>query len=181
MSSEIPTEREQVTEAYALVGAVSTGFATLEFHLQFILVLLITSKEASPEAFVTLRERQFSQKIRLLKDLIILRTPQKSDLRTKGNQLVKRLDALRETRNLYIHGYWLINYPLLLSTGGVRCSDTRWRFDKKTEAWTTMETHDIALSILRNQIAETGELYKELHSYNALIRDYLSESNKKQT
>jgi len=179
MSNDSPTEREQVTEAYALVGAASTGFATLEFHIQFILVLLISSKVVSPEAFISVREKQFSQKIRLLKDLIILRFPATSDLRTKGINLVKQLDALRGTRNLYIHGYWLINYQLLLSTGGVRCSDTRWYFDKKDESWSSMKKHDIPIAALKKQITDTGEIFKELHSYNELVRCHLLEADEK--
>ena len=52
-----------VTEAYALVGAVSTGFATIEFHLQFLLSVLISGKELAPEAMLVLRQKQFGQRI----------------------------------------------------------------------------------------------------------------------
>jgi hypothetical protein len=133
------SERQHVTEAYAHVGAVATGFAALEFHLQFVLSILISGKEVSPEALLVIRSQPFGQKIELLKELVELRFPQQSDLRRLGIELGTELDALRKRRNLYVHGYWLINHQLLVATGGVRCSDTKWRFERRTRSWKIME------------------------------------------
>jgi len=157
---------EAVTEAFALVGGISTGFASLEFHLQFILVLFISGKEDSSEAFLTIRDRQFSQKIQLLKDFVVLKFPKGDDLRTEGLALVKTLDSLRMKRNLFIHGYWLINEGVLATTGGIRCSDTRWKFDKKTEEWASLETHDFSLTELHKQIRENKAAFDALYQYN---------------
>lgn len=167
-------ERELVMEAHALVGAVSTGFSSLEFHLQFVLVLLASSKELSSETIILLRDRQFAQKIRLLKDLVNFRFPNGSELRKQGLAIVKRLDALRQKRNLYVHGYWLINYELISTIGGVRCSNTRWRFDKKTENWITMESTDIPLESLREQISENKSIFDDLYTFNENVRTELA-------
>lgn len=110
MNPEEEAAQKLVTEAYTLVGAVSTGFATIEFHLQFLLSVLISGKELAPEAMLVLRQKQFGQRIELLKDLVTLRLPKDTDLRQRGLALVAALSALRDTRNLYVHGYWLINY-----------------------------------------------------------------------
>lgn len=165
--------RRVVTEAYSLVGGVATGFSALEFHLQFVLSTLISGNEVSSEAMLAIRQKQFGQRIELLKDLVILRFPRGSKLRAQGIALVSSLNKLREKRNLYVHGYWLINYPLLASTGGVSCSDTKWRFDRKTESWTSMKTYDISLSELRRQITATGKLFKELYAFNEAIQSAL--------
>jgi hypothetical protein len=173
MTDDTKAQRERVTEAYALVGAVATGFSALEFHLQFVLCLLISGKEVSPEAILATRTKSFGQKIELLKDLIELRFPKDSDLRRVGSELVAELNALREKRNLYVHGYWLINYQLLVSTGGVRCSDTKWRFDKQAESWKSMQTFDISLDDLRKEGKATGALFTQLHSFNDRLRKEL--------
>jgi hypothetical protein len=174
------SEHERVTEAYAHVGAVATGFAALEFHLQFVLSILISGKEVSPEALLVTRSKSFGQKIELLKELVELRLPKRSDLRRVGIELVTELDALRKKRNLYIHGYWLINYQLLVSTDGVRCSDTKWRFDKRTDSWKTMETIDISLDELRKQGKANGALFTKLHDFNnQLLKEFVNNAQRK--
>jgi hypothetical protein len=173
-------EHQQVMEAYAHVGAVATGFATLEFHLQFVLSVMISRREVSPEALLVTRSKTFGQKIELLRELIQLRLPKGSDLHRIGIELASELDALRKKRNLYIHGYWLINYHVLASTGGVRCSDTKWRFDKKTDSWKTMETTDISLAELRKQGKATGALFKKLHDFNnRLLKEFVGSADQK--
>jgi hypothetical protein len=171
-------QRTLVQEAYSLVGGVATGFSTLDFHLQFLLSVLVSGKEASPQAILVLRQKTFGQKIQLLEDIVSLNFPRGSQLRSRGQTLVKALNKLREKRNLYIHGYWLINYEVIASTGGVRCSDTKWRFDKKTDSWTSMPTHDISFRELRNYIQTTGDLFKELYSFNdAVLKELRSKTS----
>jgi len=162
-----------VTEAYAMVGTVATGFSTIEFHLQFLLSTLISGKEAAPEAMLVLKDKQFRQRIELLKDLVTLRLKKGSELRRKGMELVAALNSLRKTRNFYVHGYWLINYPTILSTGGVRCSDPTWQFNKDDESWTSMTTRDISLADLRKQITQTGRVFEQIHELIKQIHNQL--------
>lgn len=157
-----------VTEAYALVGHVATGFAALEFHLQFLVSFLISGKELSPEAILTTRKQQFAERLDLLKDLARLRLPAGSDLRTRALGLIDELNALREKRNLHIHGFWLINYPLVAFDKIVRVSDPRWRFNKEDESWHSMGTTDIPLDALRDQPRQIAALIDRIH---ALIQE----------
>jgi hypothetical protein len=172
-SSDETAEQQIVTKAFALVGTVATGFSTIEFHLQFLLSTLICGKENAPEAMLVLKQKQFGQRIELLKDLVTLKLPKDSELRRKGVELVAALNTLRETRNLYVHGYWLINYPVILSSGGIRCSETKWRFNKDDESWTSMTTRDISLDDLRKQITETDSVFGQIHALIKQIHEQL--------
>ena len=161
---------QSVDEAYALIGKVAVGFSTIEFHLQFLLSLLLTGKEGSAEAVILFGQKQFSQRIRLLKDLVILKFDEGSRLGHEGIELVNSLEALRVTRNRYVHGYWLVNRHLLVSSGGVRCSETKWHFDKSDQAWKSMQPIDIPLDELRRQIAETQTVFERIHGAIAEIK-----------
>ena len=168
MNEDEQAAERLVTEAYALVGHVATGFAALEFHLQFLVSFLISRKALSPEAILATRKQQFAGRLDLLKDLARLRLPAGTDLRTKALALIDELDALREKRNLHIHGFWLINYPLVAFHKIVRVSDPRWHFNKEDESWHSMGTTDIPLDTLRDQTHQIGELIKRVH---ALIQE----------
>jgi hypothetical protein len=169
--------QRRVTEAFALVGAVATGFATVEFHLQFLLSTLLCGKELALEAMLDFRRKTFAQRIEMLNELVASRLPEGTPLRRSGEELVTALTTLRETRNLYVHGYWLINYPLLVSTGGVRCSDTKWRLNPEDESWQTMTTLDISLGDLQKQIEDTGKVYGQIHALIAAIREQFPPSH----
>jgi hypothetical protein len=169
------TKEEQaklVENAYALIGGVAIAFSTIDFHLQFLLSVLITGKDSSPQALLVLRQIGFAQKIQLLQELLNLNFPEeKSELRIRGEKLVSALNNIRGKRNLYVHGFWLVNYPLMASTGGVRVSDTKWRYDKSAKSWTCLESHDISPAELRQQIVAAKELYDELLSFIAVVKE----------
>ena len=155
----------KVTERLAVSTHTSTtGFAALEFHLQFLVNFLISGKELSPEAMVTTRKQQFAERLDLLKDLARLRLSAGTHLRNKTLELIDELNCLRETRNLHIHGFWLINYPLVAFYKIVRVSDPRWRFKKEDESWHSMGTTDILLDTLRNQARNIAQLIERIHA-----------------
>ena len=172
MNEDEQAAERLVTEAYALVGHVATGFAALEFHLQFLVSFLISGKELSPEAILTTRKQQFAERLDLLKDLARLRLPAGTGLRTKALELIDELNALREKRNLHIHGCWLVNYPLVAFDKIVRVSDPRWRFNKEDESWHSMGTTDIPLDTLRDQTHQIAKLVERVH---ALIQEIKTE------
>lgn len=139
-----------VMKAYALIGVVASNFATLEFRLQFLLGVLVSGQVISPEATILVGNKSFSEKIRVLNEMAILRIIRGSPLRSRTAILVRQLENLRNTRNMFIHGYWLVNYPLLLTTGGVSCANPKWRFNAKTEEWNSMASKEISLDELED-------------------------------
>ena len=68
-----------------------------------------------------------------------------------------------ERRNFFIHGYWLINWQLISSKGLVRCSDPKWRYDKATEEWNSMQSHEIHLDELDELIRVIATVSNEVH------------------
>ena len=139
-----------VMKAYALIGIVASNFATLEFRLQFLLSVLVSGQVISPEATILVGNKSFSEKIRVLNEMAILRITKGSTLRSRTAILVRQLENLRNTRNMFIHGYWLVNYPLLLTTGGVSCANPKWQFNAKTEEWNSMTSKEISLEELED-------------------------------
>ena len=150
--------------AYALVGRAAADFATLEFHLQFLTSFLIGGKAVSPEALVLTRRHTFADKIQTIRDLLPFRFPNDGSLRERVLELLSDLDGLRERRNFFVHGYWLINWQLIASEGFIRCSDPKWRFDKKTQTWNSMRSHDIRFEELEELIRRVVKATMEVHS-----------------
>lgn len=159
-----------VTNAYALLGRAAAGYAALEFHLQFLLSMLISGHELTAEAVLLIKDKNFSQRISTLREFTLLRIPRNLPLRQKALDLVRDLDAARKKRNLFIHGYWLVNYPLIASTGSIRCSDTHWSFDPEKDNWKSMATTDYPLATLEDIIKNTAELTQRVHRLLAELR-----------
>lgn len=139
-----------VMKAYALIGVVATNFATLEFQLQFLIGALVSGRVMSAEVMILIGNKSFSEKIRVMNEMAILRIAKVSPLRSRTAILIRQLETLRNTRNMFIHGYWLVNYPLILTTGGVSCANPKWRFNAKTEEWKSMDSKAITLEELEN-------------------------------
>ena len=56
----------------------------------------------------------------------------------------------------------------------------KWRFDKKTDSWKTMETTDISLAELRKQRKATAALFKKLHDFNnRLLKEFVGSADQK--
>ncbi len=53
----------KIVRAYALLGMSATGFATLEFHIQFLLSFLHIGKSLGIETAVFTRRADFRQKM----------------------------------------------------------------------------------------------------------------------
>jgi hypothetical protein len=166
------SKEDSVMQAYALVGRAAADFATLEFHLQFLTSFLATGKRLSPEAVILTRRYTFSDKIQLIREITPFRFPKDSPIRQCLSNLASDLDTLRERRNFFIHGYWLINWQLIYSEGLIRCSDPKWRFDKKTEGWTSMQSHDITFEDLENLIRKIASTIGETHNALSMIEEW---------
>ncbi len=173
---DVPDHKELlVLNAYALIGHAASSFATLEFRLQFLLGMLVTGKVISPEVAILAGNKTFAEKIRVLKEMAILRIPKSSPLRGRVTTLVNQLEALRNTRNKFIHGFWLVNYPLVATTGGVTCSDPKWRFNEKTEEWKSMGSESISLKHLETTSRTIGREIDEIQAITKAL-----ESERKQ-
>jgi hypothetical protein len=115
-SNDLPSAPEEdptVIRAYALVGFCAAQFARLEFHIGFSLSYFHMRKEISVETVIFTRNAQLRDKLRLLKELVAYRLqPRFAEIAAEGITIVDRIDKIRRERNLFIHGYWLINHFL---------------------------------------------------------------------
>ena len=157
--------------AYALIGRTAADFATLEFHLQFLTSFLITGKHLSPEAVILTRRHMFADKIQLIREFMPFRFPNGHPLRERVRQLISDLTKLREQRNFFVHGYWLVNWQIIATERLIRCSDPKWRFDKTKEQWESMESHDIKLTDFETLIRQIGKITHEVHSILSLLEN----------
>lgn len=171
-SSDLPSAQKEdptVVRAYALVGFCAAQFARLEFHLGFSLSYFHMWKEISVETVIFTRNAQLRDKLRLLKELITYRLQSRfADLAAEGVTVVDRIDKIRDERNLFIHGYWLINH-FLTNEGIVNVSDTRWRYDSTDPSYSVMDTREIKLSYLEELGREVGELIEQLQEFRRKV------------
>jgi hypothetical protein len=171
-SNDLPSAEKEdptVIRAYALVGFCAAQFARLEFHVGFSLSYFHMWKEMSVETVIFTRNAQLRDKLRLLKELITYRLKHRfPQLAAEGITIVDRIDKIRDERNLFIHGYWLINH-FLTNEGIVNVSDTRWKYDSTDPAYSAMDTRKIKLSYLEALGRGVGEFITQLEDFRKKV------------
>ena len=170
--AKLPDEDLEVVRAYSLVGMCAAQFAALEFHLQFSLSYFHMRKELSVETVIFTRNSTLKDKLQLIQELIRLRLQQMPDLAKEGIDIIDEIDKVRTERNLFIHGYWLIN-SYLVRDGIVRVSDPKWKYDPKTVSYKAMPNRDIQLQYLKDLCAQVGSLIGKLQSYRKRVEEII--------
>jgi hypothetical protein len=151
-----------VVRAYALLGLCATQFSALEFHIQFLLSFLHMGRECAVETVVFTRRSTFSEKISLISELLRLRLHTQPALLRSGLSLTADLEKYRDKRNLFIHGYWLVNRPFIMQ-GFLRVSNTRWKYREKEITYTAMDSLDISVTELEGLPREISDLIERTH------------------
>jgi len=154
-------ENPEVVKVFAQIGLCATQYATLEFHTQFLLSYLHTGKEMSLETVIFTRQASFAEKLKLIKEFAAYRLNKHPDICNKVLALASDIDKQRERRNLFIHGFWLVNEVVIME-GLVRVSDTKWKYNKDRVEYRAMETTDISLADLKKLPVEINELIRRI-------------------
>ena len=160
-----------IVRAYAVLGLCATQFSALEFHIQFLLSFLHMGSELAVETVVFTRRSSFHQKISLITELLRLRLQDQPALLASGISLVDDLQTYRQKRNLFIHGYWLVN-GFLIMQGLLRVSDTSWDYNKKEASYTAMNTIDMPLVELEALPGKIGGLIERAHKLLEALKVY---------
>jgi hypothetical protein len=119
-------------------------------------------RELAVETVVFTRRSSFYQKISLITELLRLRLHDQPVLLAFGIALTADLQTFRQKRNLFIHGYWLVNRPLIMQ-GLLRVSDTSWDYNEKETSYTAMSSIDMPLSELEALPGTIGGLIERSH------------------
>ncbi len=178
--SDTPSEKDDpdVVRAYALLGLCATQFSALEFHIQFLLSFLHMGRELAVETVVFTRRSTFYQKISLITELLRLRLHDQPVLLASGIALTTDLQTYRQKRNLFIHGYWLVNRPLIMQ-GLLRVSDTSWEYNKKENSYTAMSSIDMPLSELEALPGNIGGLIERSNELLKALRAHCASTTQK--
>jgi hypothetical protein len=167
----VPAEENPVVKVFAHIGLCATQYATLEFHTQFLSSYLHTGKEMSLETVIFTRQASFAEKLKLIKEFAAYRLNQHPEVCKKVLDLVSDIDKQRDRRNLFIHGYWLVN-EFVIMEGLVRVSDTKWKYNKDRVEYRAMESTDISLADLEKLPAEIGKLIQRMHELINELKKY---------
>lgn len=104
----------QKDEVYQLLGQLATKFSALEHNIGLMLDYLMGGVLTKP---LLIDRLPFSQKIDRCKKGAQYRFIEKPERLDEAKALLKRVDAIRERRNLFIHGQWVILDELLPKVG----------------------------------------------------------------
>jgi hypothetical protein len=135
-------------------------------------------RELAVETVVFTRRSSFYQKISLIVELLRLRLHDQPELLKPGLSLTADLQTYRQKRNLFIHGYWLVNRFLIMD-GLLRVSDTSWDYNEKETSYSAMNSIDMPLPELEALPAQIGGLIERSHNLlEALKAHYTSKAPK---
>src|SRR5205085_2492527 len=176
--TSVEKDDPDVLRAYAILGLCATQFSALEFHIQSLLSFLHMGRELAVETVVFTRRSTFYQKISLIAELLRLRLHDHPELLKSGLSLTDDLQAYRLKRNLFMHGYWLVN-RFVISEGLLRVSDTSWNYNEKETSYAAMNSIDMPLPELEALPAKIGGLIERSHNLlKALKAHYASRTLK---
>ncbi len=97
----------QKDRLFAKIGELTVQFATLEHQLQSLLEILLIEKSKLIGPFF-IHELNLATLLRKIKHIARYRLQEDSSLLAELEQVLKRIDATRDLRNLLIHGNWQI-------------------------------------------------------------------------
>jgi len=98
----------QKQELFARIGELTVQFATLEHQLQSLLKSLLREDCPLLGPFF-IHELNLAVLLRKIKHIARYRLGDDEPLLREFEQTVKRIDAMRDLRNLLVHGYWQVD------------------------------------------------------------------------
>ena len=112
---------------FAKIGELTIQFATLEHQLQSLLEMLLVEKCKLIGPFF-IHELALSTLLRKIKHIARYRLQNDSPFLEELEHTLKRIDAMRDLRNLLIHGNWQIDEDCTVCP--VRVRDYKMRFEE---------------------------------------------------
>jgi hypothetical protein len=116
----------QKDKLFAKIGELTVQFATLEHQLQAMLEHLIAGNSQIIGPFL-IHELNLSVLLRKIKHIARYKLQGDDALLEQLEQTLKRIEAMRDTRNLLIHGNWQIDEDC--TTCPVRVRDFKMRYE----------------------------------------------------
>lgn len=105
-------------DLYALMGEISIRFANMEFAVSLLINRLISPDDRVVGDLVT-ENMTLSQKLRLILRLSRYRYRDDPAMDEAVRDLATEIDNIRETRNTFTHGNWMVRDHVL--SQGFRC------------------------------------------------------------
>lgn len=116
---------------FAMIGELTVRFATLEHQLQSLLELLLAHPSQLVGPFL-IHELNLSNLLRKIKHIARYRLTQDGFVLEDLEGVLKRIEAVRDLRNLLVHGNWQIEEdcvqcPVRVRDYKMRFEDGRWQ------------------------------------------------------
>lgn len=150
--SSMKTEKD----IYALLGELSVKFSTLEFGISAILEVLIDSNNPAIGAILT-DGHSLNKNLTLITRVIPFKFENNSQIPVRLKALITEVDGLRNLRNLFIHGKWLIDENQL-QNNMVTCFDLRLKSSQKGLVLNRLTEHNISITELEDHVVKVGRL-----------------------
>ena len=116
----------QREKLFARIGEMTVQFATLEHQLQGLLETLLGENSRLIGPFF-IHELNLSVLLRKIKHVARFRIQGDGSLLEQLEEVLKRIDAVRDMRNLLVHGHWQIEEAC--TTCPVRVRDFKMKYE----------------------------------------------------
>lgn len=123
------------SEFFALIGEVATVFSNLSFAVAEIAATLADPSPGSPVGHLVADDRSLARCLQTVQKLSRFRFVHSQDTVTRIAKFCKDVDAVREVRNLFVHGMWNLD-PASLSQGKATVFDPQWKEVKNASVTT---------------------------------------------
>jgi len=161
----------QKQELFARIGELTVRFATLEHQLQLLLKSLLREDCPLLGPFF-IHELNLAVLLRKIRHIARYRLQDDEDLLNEFEQMRKRIEAMRDMRNLLVHGYWEIDEacdarPVRVQDFKMKQEDGQWQDITETTFTEKKLTHMVER--LREISAEVERLTGRLKDRQARV------------
>jgi len=151
---------------FARIGELTVQYATLEHQLQSLLDLLLAGNNQLIGPFL-IHELNLAVLLRKIKQVARFQLQNDQSLLSDLEQAIKRVEAIRDLRNLLIHGNWQINENC--PTCPVTVRDFKMRFEAgrwQDQAETTFNEQKLIhlVNRLHGMSRDVQQVIQRLHS-----------------
>lgn len=151
-------------EVHQVLGKLAVSFSALEYNVRIMLQRLVGGNVwVGPLLINPLQFAQVIQRCRKAAESRYIKDPAR--LR-EAKDLLNRADALREVRNLFIHGQWIIG----LASNTVSVFTFRLRYNERDDLWEYLEDRRIAMEELHDRQDDVDAMIKDVKQFNEYIQ-----------
>lgn len=148
-------------DIHRILGKLAISFSALEYNVDLMLEYLVQGNPWIRPLFID--DLSYFQVIQRCRRAALIRFVDDAAKLEEVKQLLNKVDKLRQTRNLFVHGQWLI-FP-----GGsqsISILTFKLRRNEQADIWEYLQDERVSVAGLKKRQQEVDALLQDVQKFN---------------